>query len=362
MTISIKPTTVPEYTLYAYTVLFAAVILLILVSTTFYLRLRKRRFMIEKNVQAFFDQWLGQMLLGEFSEKEEIEIPGELQDRRKYRVGRQYAINQLINTKKNLIGLASRNVIYLYEKLGLKKSSVSKFHSRLWYKKAKGIYELYMMEQRDMQPQIQPYTNSRNEYVRTEAQTALLAFSGFKGLVFLSTLKYPMNSWQQVKLLEQLQPLDPGHFEALPAWLASANDSVVIFALKLAEIYQQMQVKDEAIACLKHDNPKVRGQAIQTLVRIGDDATPAVLEGRYLWETEHNRTLILEALEHIANEEVLPFLERELENDDPAVKLRAARAIARNVKGGLGILQNKAAAINEPYEKIYLHIKSEMAR
>ncbi len=41
------------------------------------------------------------MLLGEFSaEDDEIEIPEELQDRRKYRVGRQYAINQLINTKE----------------------------------------------------------------------------------------------------------------------------------------------------------------------------------------------------------------------------------------------------------------------
>ncbi|MGN7723010.1 HEAT repeat domain-containing protein [Chitinophaga sp. 22620] len=358
----IKPTTIPEHTLYAYTAFFAAIILLILIFTRIYLGTRKRRFLIEKNVQAFFDQWLGQMLLGEFSEDDEIEIPEELQDRRKYRVGRQYAINQLINTKKNLIGLASRNVIYLYEKLGLKKSSLKKFHSRLWYKKAKGIYELYMMEQQDMQPLIHPFTNSSNEYVRTEAQTALLAFSGFKGLSFLSTLKYPMNAWQQVKLLEQLQPLDPGHFEALPSWLVSANDSVVIFALKLAEIYQQMQVKEEAIACLKHDNPKVRGQAIQALVRIGDDATPAVLQDRYLWETEHNRTLILEALEHIANDEVLPFLERELENDDPAVKLRAARAIARNVSGGMGILQHKAAALRDPYEKIYLHIKSEMTR
>ncbi len=74
-----------------------------------------------------------------------------------------------------------------------------------------------------------------------------------------------------------------GAFRSIAVWLVSANDSVVIFALKLAEIYQQMQVKEEAIACLKHDNPKVRGQAIQTLVRIGDDATPAVLQDRYLW-------------------------------------------------------------------------------
>lgn len=358
----IQPTTIPEGALYAYTIFFAGIIAVILLVTAIYLRVRKRRFMQEKKIEEFFDQWLSQALLDDFTGAMELQVPAELKDLRKNRIGRQYAINQLINTKKNLIGVAARNVIYLYEHLGLLSTSMNKFNSPIWYRKAKGIYELYMMEQRQAEPLIRRYTNSSNEYIRLEAQTAVLAFAGFKGLAFLNTLTHPMNNWQQIKLLDQLLPLDPGHFEQLPEWLRSPVNSVVEFSLKLAEIYQQMQVKDDATACLQHPSPRIREQAIKTLTRIGDEESAAILTAMYPSAGDHLRKSILNALEHIATDQEKPFLEEELENGDPAVKLQIAHIIASCCSDGLQMLQQKAQATPAPYQQIFLHIKYQLAR
>lgn len=352
-----EPSSIPPETLYAYTLFFVALIILILVTTHFRLATRRKHYLLEKKVQDFFDQWLGNMLMDDYSGDVRVEVPEELKDIRKNAIARQYAIDQLINTKKNLIGIASRNVVYLYEQLGLKTSSLRKFNSSIWHKKAKGIYELYMMEQKDVKDRIHRYTNSSNEYVRVEAQTAVLAFSGFEGLTFLNTLTRPMNNWQQIKLLEQLEPLDPGHLEALENWLMSRNNSVVIFALKLADIYQQYHEKEAVTLCLGHPAEKVRTQAIKTLIRIGDESTARILVDKYPTETIINRTAILQALEYIATDQERPFLEQELDGGNTSIQLQVARIMAKCCTEGMTVLQRKPG-----FQEIFLHIKSEIAK
>lgn len=358
----IQPNSISEETLYAFTIFFAGSIAVILIATGIYLGIRKRRFLKEKNIQAYFDHWVSQALLDDFSNGVALQVPDELKDLPRNKIGRQYAINQLVNTKKNLTGVAARNVIYLYERLGLLSASLDKFHSPIWYRKARGIYELYMMEQQQTAADIQKYTNSSNEYVRLEAQTAVLAFNGFKGLGFLNTLTHPMNNWQQVKLLDQLLALDPGHFEELPRWLKSPVASVVEFALKLAEIYQQMQVKDEATACLEHPSPRIQEQAIKTLTRIGDETTAAILVKMYPTAGDHLQNTILNALAYIATDHEKAFLEEVYENGDPSVKLKAAHIIATTCSNGLQVLAQKAQAEPVPYESIYRHIQYQLAR
>lgn len=352
-----QPDTIPADTLYVYTLFFVVLIILILIATHLRLSVRKKHFLLEKKVQEFFDQWLSNMLLDDFSGGVVVEIPEGLKDIRKNRIARQYAVDQLINTKKSLVGIASRNVVYLYEQLGLKAGSLRKFNSRIWHKKAKGIYELYMMEQKDMKDPILRYTNSSNEYIRQEAQTAVLAFSGFAGLSFLNKLTRPMNSWQQVKLLEQLEPLDPGYLEPLETWLLSENNSVVIFALKLAEIYQQYHLKEAVTACLQHPKENIRTQAIKALMQIGDEHTAQILVEKYETETIVNRTAILQALENIATDHQRSFLEKELESGNTSIQLQTARIMAKCCTNGIAELQQKPG-----FQQIYLHIKNETAR
>lgn len=358
----IYPGAIHPELLYSYTVLFIVIIFLTLVLTAVLLRKRKKKFRVEQEVQSVFDEWLSHLLMEDIPEDTALEIPEWLARSPKHRIARQYAIGQLISTHKNLIGLAGRNIKRLYEKLGLKEDSIIKFHSRVWHVKARGIYELYMMEQRDMQDAISQHTNHHNAYVRMEAQTAVLAFAGFDGLVFLDTLTRPLNDWQQLKLLEQLAPLDPGNLEHLATWLRSANPDVVLFALKLAALYQQLQVSEDVVLLLKDHREKLREQAIKTLVRVGDEDAPAVLVKQYAIETPANRKAILKSLEHMAADSEMPFLAELLDNGDPADKLQAARILMKCCANGPALLLERSTQQGDLYHQLFLHIKSELAR
>ncbi|HEY0609190.1 MAG TPA: HEAT repeat domain-containing protein [Chitinophaga sp.] len=330
--------------------------------TSILLRKRRKKFQIEQQVQSVFDEWLSHLLTEDFLHDDTFVTPEWLLPGPKNRIARQYAINQLISTKKNLIGLAGRNIVWLYEKMGLKADSMTKFRSPVWHVKAWGIYELYMMDQEDMQAAIARHTNHRNAYVRMEAQTAVLAFAGFEGLNFLDTLTRPMNDWQQLKLIEQLTPLDPGDLAHLNIWLNAGNPDVALFALKLAGLYQQMQVADDVIMLLKDHREKLREQAIKTLVRVGDESSLSILIQRYAVETPVNRTTILKSLESMATDKELPFLLTLLEQGDPDIQLQAVRIMMKCCSNGGALVQERSIETGDTFGRLYLHIKSEMAR
>lgn len=188
-----------------------------------------------------------------------------------------------------------------------------------------------MMNQKDLEQQITPYTNSNNEYVRTEAQTAIIGFSGFRGLNFLNSLSYPLTDWQQIKLLEQLQLLNPDKMPDLPLWLQSANLYVVLFALKLAETYQQMHVHTEVVHCLDSPSERIRHQAILTLGRIAQDETTHILETMYTQETYSNKQTILKQIAIIGTDDDIDFLVNVLKTEtNVTLKLEALRAIVKS--------------------------------
>jgi len=344
--------------LYTVAAIFASVTVVMVLMIYIYLYRKKQRYFVKKRISEILDEWISEALLQE-TEMEHTHVTPELLDYFTEERNRQYATDQLISVKKNITGMAARNIVRLYEQLELQNDSKKKFYDNAWHIKAKGIFELYMMNQRDMQEEIAAYTNDKDAFVRTEAQTATMAFAGFGGLKFLNTLTYPFSSWEQVKILEQLQPLDPEDMPDLPLWLQSGNDYVVMFALKLAEIYYQLHAHEYILPCLSHNNERVRRQAIITIARIANEYTAALLVSRYAGETDANKRVILQQLMRIGGNEQLTFLQQELKNVDDLLKLEAARALAKCCDDGMAELQALATAQPLPYAAIYHHVKSE---
>lgn len=328
-----------------------------------YLRERRRTRSFQKGIKKSIELWFSRTLLEEFESPEELpalEIPAKFHKHFKNKTKREFTVNQLIDVKKNLTGNVADNVLRIYLQLGLKNDSIEKLNSKTWYKKVKGIHELSVMGQKDMIPKIYKYTNSHNEYVRMEAQTAMINFYGFDGLRFLDVVTHPISEWEQLKLLEQLKALDFTELKNLGKWLQSANDTVIIFALKLAEVYQQYHVHDIVVECLRHENEKVRVQAITTLTKIAQENTPAVMVNQYQQEHFTNRQNILNALLGIASDKEEAFLVEQLDEKNDFLKLSVARVIAKNYADGFEILKNKAIQHPDPYQDIYFHLKSEL--
>lgn len=295
-----------------------------------------------------------------------ISIPPGIASLLKRPAIREFAMESLISVRKNVTGSMADVVAYLYILLNLKNDSVRKFKSPVWHRRVRGIYELYMMRQRDYEGAIMKHTNSSNEYVRMEAQTAVIGFLGYKGLDFLDTLTYPLSEWQQLKLLEQLETLDMQDIPQLSAWLVSENAYVVQFALKLADIFQQMQVHDQVAFCLSNPKVKIRYQAIKTLGRIANDRTSKLLQQIYEAEEVENRREILQQIAVIGGMDDEQFLLDRLYETDDKLKLAAGRALV-SIKGRDGVvkieslLQDNERLETGRIESILRQIKFETA-
>ncbi len=312
--------------LYFAAMIFGIGTIIMVIMIYAFLYVKKKRFRTKLLVEGQLNEWISDALTE--NELPAIVIPENIARYFKQPAIRQFVTDSLINIKKNVTGSVGDNLVKLYEILELKEDSVHKLRSLVWYKRAKGIYELYMMQQRNELADILEYTNSNNEFVRMEAQTAIIGFSGFDGLVFLDSLVYPLYEWQQIKLLEQLNAVNPGDMPHLPLWLKSENSYVVHFALKLAEIYQQFHVHDDVVLCLQNENDKIRKQAIKTLGSIAAENTVDILKEQYKKETPGNRRVILTQLISIGTESDLDFLNSLLQEDDDNLKLEAVRAIS----------------------------------
>ena len=328
-----------------------------------YLYFKKQTFFYTNNISKNLEVWISAIIMEESTD--EIVMPKKFYRMMKNTVARQFVIDELVTCKKNISGGVAENIVALYIELGLKEDSVKKMRSgKGWHIQAKGIQELYMMDQRDLLTTIYKNTNSKNEYIRMEAQTGVIHLTGFPGLRFLDVISYPITEWQQLKLLEQLRLSDKKEdlSEKIPHWLASKNDTVVVFALKLADEYQQFAVKDKVIACLVHQSAEVRSQALKTMVRLADDSTAFILLGYINKEPFSNQAYILEALQNLATDNEIDFLLRLLEHPHDLVKLKTAIVIAKCCTGGMAILEAKALAVPEPYQRILLHVQSEIKR
>lgn len=337
---------------------FLVLALIFLILTFIVLYKKKHTYFTEQAIEKSFELLISKAMLSDESESiESFKIPSNIQRHIKSTIKRRYAIDLLVNAKRSLRGMAGENIVKLYLQLGFKKDSIKKFNSGNWHIKAKGIHELYMMDQHDMLMRIYRHTNSSNEYVRMEAQTAVLHFSGFDGLRFLDVVSTPISDWQQIKLLEQLKTITPKEMPGINNWLKSTNDTVVIFALKLAEVYQQFHAHEGAVAALSHKNEKIRIQAVKTLVKIADETTVGQLTEQYHKERFTNKLNILNNLTAIASDDNLEFLEAELDNSNHFLKIAAANVIAECCSNGIQLLRERASREPKSYADIYYHVK-----
>jgi hypothetical protein len=336
----------------------AICITVIVVSIYIRLFLKKRHYFFTSSINRHIESWITHIILEET--EDEMALPAKFYRILRNAEARHMAIDELVTCKKNFSGTVSEKIVQLYVQLGLKKDSLKKIRSTRWHIKARGIQELYLMDQVDVLKTIYKNTNNRHEFVRMEAQTGVIHMTGFPGLRFLDVVSYPLTEWQQIKLLEQLRltPKKEDLSGSIPGWLHSKNDTVVIFALKLADEYQQFSNTRDVMDCLVHPNEKVRTQAVKTLVRLADQDTPSILLGYFRKEGFMNRALMLDALATLATEKNTAFLVRLLEDENNTIKLKAAIVLANCAPDGIKILEQWASTCPEPYERILMHVKS----
>jgi hypothetical protein len=273
---------------------------------------------------------------------------------------RQYLVSEIIHTRKDISGASATNLKSFYEMLELNKESRGKLTHKKWHIKVKGIQELAIMEQRNYVKQIFRLANHKNEFVRNEAQCALVNFHGFLGLRFLNITTYPLSEWQQIQLLNKLNSITPQNFEPVKDWLHSKNDSVVEFSLRLASLYNRYELYEDVVNCLSNKNVLVKMNAIDYLRKNPHEDTANKITADFAFEHKMYKLSILDALKEIGNENQVTFLLKQLHNIDNDIKAAAARAVSALHPSGKGVLRDHLFADENPWKSIFLQIDNEL--
>lgn len=270
---------------------------------------------------------------------------------------KQLLVDEIVKAKKSFKGRASQNMILIYEQYRLNEFSLNKLKDRSWSRKVDGIKEIAMMEQQTMLPEIIKMTAHTNDYVRIEAQCALIQFAGYEGLSFLDDVRYPLTEWQQIRLIDQLSKIEPVVSVDFFRWLYSPNHSIVILFLRAIASSRFMSMHQWITILLKHLSEPVRIEAIACLKEIANNHTPLILQNAFRHETKNCQISILKALGEIGNEDQQEFLTDELLNEDDDIKMAAARALVKCMDNGFFILHNYCHDKGHPYDKIFSQIK-----
>ena len=251
--------------------LFIAIVLLILViywiSIVVSVVYRKNRVARLAKIEATFADVVSRYL---YNDPQDPITLSQINDRLKevgIRPGNknniQYLIRLMIRTQRTILGDNYAKLKTLYSQIPPYNASYSKISSWNWYRRARGIREIYEMNQSQYVNDIQKFQNHKNIFVRREAQIAMVVFLGWESLRFLPYLKRNITLWQQIKIVEKLYDHHP---TPELKWLHRAYQTDKLFGKKLLmRVIRKFQLHAETeyiIEHLNHPDYEVRETAI----------------------------------------------------------------------------------------------------
>ncbi|HEY0899908.1 MAG TPA: HEAT repeat domain-containing protein [Sphingobacteriaceae bacterium] len=292
-------------------------------------------------------------------EHEEVRVPKRVDTLMKDRAFRRRMMDKIVAAKRNVSGTASENLSSLFRKLGLDLDILNMLSTSVWYKQATALELIGFMKLASHQHLMGQYVDDQSGLIRMEAQNAILRFSGFEGLHFLTRTRYSLSEWQQIKLLDELSHLPHEDFKGINDWLVSENDTVVILALKLTRIYHRFELFQEVLKCLDHTNPEVRFHAILVLKALPNPDAVPVLVQLFPRETVSNQIEILKVLQDIASDTEIGFLSELLFDPEFDIRKEATRALFKTGPAGKEVLSQYEGADAYPLNRIIAHVREE---
>lgn len=240
---------------------------------------------------------------------------------------RKIVISTLLKLKNEISGDLAQSIEKFYIQTGLINYTLPKLKSKKWYTLAKGIRELRQFQVKEAHDQVANYINHPKREVRKEMQLYMVNLFYFEGLDFLNVLQTPLSEWDQIQLLEVLQRFDNQKLPNIKSWLNSSNDSVVVFVLKLAKIYNQFEQKDVLIRMLDHQNKDIVIEVISVLCHLEVFEAKEVLKNTFDQRSQEEQIAIFKLLENLYEISDEPFLLDYMYHENFEIKVSALKIL-----------------------------------
>jgi hypothetical protein len=243
---------------------------------------------------------------------------------------RKILLATLLKLRSEISGEIAESIDALFLKLGLLRYTLAKLKNKNWDVIAFGIRELTQFKIKRVHKVIMNNINHPMKEVRKEMELYLVHLYAFKGLEFLNVLETPISEWDQIQLLEILQLNNDTLMADITPWLKSSNDSVVIFALKLAKVYKQFEAKEELIELLNHKNKEIRINTISVLSHMNIFEAKSILKNNFNERSSEEQIAFLKMMENIYEKSDKPFLLEHVHHENFEIML-LAMGILKNI-------------------------------
>ncbi|WP_456422148.1 HEAT repeat domain-containing protein [Lutibacter sp.] len=240
---------------------------------------------------------------------------------------RKIIIETLLKLKNEISGEIEKKIQHIYLQSNLKSFAYQQLESKNWYEIAKGIKELTQFKVEEAYSQIKILINYPKKEVQKEVQLYLVSLFHFEGLKFLSSLESDLSEWDQIELLEELKHLENQEIPEITDWLISKNDSVVMFALKLAKMYNKYENVDTLIQLMNHENQKIRLQVILVLTHLQVLDAKSVLITNFKSYTEEEQVAIFKLLENVFEPSDETFITEHIHSNNFEIQLSALKML-----------------------------------
>jgi hypothetical protein len=175
---------------------------------------------------------------------------------------------------------------------------------------------------------------SSNDVLRMESQLAMVRLNIENPFGFLDQLDKSFTLWEQLTVYETIMfhNLQIPQFDR---WLFSRNKSVVIFAIRMIDIFKQREAYHNLFWMLVNEDVEIRKEVIKVIGNLKIKEALPHLKRLYKNETYENCLEIVRAMGKMADESVLNFFKLVLDKEEE-VQLQIAATIAINNMGELG--------------------------
>ena len=315
---------------------------------------RNKLHAVQRKTDKLMEQY--QTLLVDYLFSDSEEKLREIQKIATSQFNKEILINQMIDLSVNLSGEAKEKLRGLYLKLHLDRDSIDKANNRKWHIKIKGFKELAFMNIRETNWKIRNALKSSNNILRMEAQLALVRLNEDDPFKFLDDLKKPFTLWEQLNVHEQIT------FHNLPIpdfsrWTDSPNKTVIIFSLRMIQVFKQNHAAQAVISCLEHSDYDVRKTAIKVCGEIQLREALPHLKHMYKKEDYSNCMNIVHAMRKMPDESVLGFLTKVIDKEeDVQLQIEAALAITKMGETGISALVKLMKSGYKNYQIIIRHV------
>ena len=271
------------------------------------------------------------------------------------KMGRTVLIDEIMKIQKDVNGETYKSLREIYLALQLDRKSIRKIMRRGWPEKISGIKEVAEMDIRSAMPIIGRYPASRNEVLRSEAQIGIVRLNTKDPFYFLDDFKEQLTRFEQLKIYNIVNRYEIP-VPDFSRWFSSANDSVVIFVVNMAVLFNQGHSEKQLVKLLNHANPEVREAVISAIGAMELINYDLRLMEMYEQEMDNNKMAILKTLQRIPNERQIGFLARVTDEGNFDRQFEAVKALKNLGELGRIRLIKIDRERDENFKKIVRHV------